>query len=237
VATELAPQAQPELTDDQRAMALEWFGYGRWQAAYWFVGIEPGGDELDACFRMWDALGRAELVDIAARHEEHQVDWFGPDVTQPQRTWQKLIWLLLQYKDKDPTPEAVLAYQKARLGRADGETALIEMCGLPAKNNGVDIPRMLFRKERTDVLAQRMREHRPEFVVFYSPNNRKGRQYVDAWDAISGVTLVRDQPEVVGQTVCVMTYHPNGKWSKDYWREIADRIKAIADPVPRRNCS
>jgi hypothetical protein len=133
----------------------------------------------------------------------------------------------MRYKGEDPTPKAVLEYQKTRLGRADNETALIEIGALPAVNNGVDIPRLRFRKERIKVLSERMRHHEPEFVVFYSPDNSKGRRYVDAWNAITGKTLVRDEPVVVGRTTCVMTYHPNDELSKAYWLDIADRIGSL----------
>jgi hypothetical protein len=60
-------------------MARSWFGYGRWAAPYWFVGIEPGGDELDECVHLWKREGEAELIDIAAHHEEFSTDWFGPN--------------------------------------------------------------------------------------------------------------------------------------------------------------
>jgi len=38
--------------DDAREMARSWFGYGRWSAPYWFVGMEPGGDDLDVCVQI-----------------------------------------------------------------------------------------------------------------------------------------------------------------------------------------
>jgi hypothetical protein len=213
------------LTESERALAKGWYGYGRWGAPYWFVGIEPGGDELDACVRMWDALECAELLDIAAHHEEHGTDWFGEGVTRTQPTWQKLIWLLMHYQDREPHASAVLEYQKKRLGRADEETALIELSALPAYSTTIARPRMLFRAERVNLIRKRLLHHQPEFAVFYSPDNGKERRYVDAWNAITGHILVRDVPVLVGRTACVMTYHPNGKWSKDYWRGIAETLR------------
>jgi len=213
-------------SEREKCMALGWYGYGRWSAPYWFVGIEPGGDELDACVRMWEVLGREELLDIAARHGEFGRDWFGPDVTEVQKTWQKLIWLLMYYKGEEPTARAVLEYQKMRLGRADGETALPELSSLPAVDGSVGRPRVLFRSHSVAVIRQRLLEHSPEFAVFYSPDNRPDRRYVDAWSAIVGTSLVRDEPVLVGRTACVMTYHPNGAWSKAYWEKIARVLKA-----------
>jgi hypothetical protein len=213
------------LTAEQRAMARGWYGYGRWAAPYWFVGIEPGGDELDACVRLWNVLGRRELLDIAAHHEEHGTDWFGPGA-RPQPTWQKLIWLLLHYQRRSCAPSAVLEYQKTRLGRANDETALVELSAIPAAGSSVARPRMLFRDDRTALLRTRLLEHEPTFAVFYSPDNGRDRRYVDAWNAITSTTLTRDVPVMVGRTACVMTYHPNGKWSKAYWQAIAEALRS-----------
>ena len=91
----------PSLTPDQEAIALDWYGYGRWEAPYWFIGIEPGGDDLDECVRMWNALCRHELIDIQGYREDGDFDYFSAEA-KPQRTWQKLIWLLLAYKEQEP---------------------------------------------------------------------------------------------------------------------------------------
>jgi len=171
---------------------------------------------------MWTALGRGELLDIAAHHEDHDIDWFGENATRPQPTWQKLIWLLLAFKGCEPSAEATLAYQKGHLGRSGDESALIEISSLPAKH-GVVIPRELFRKEREMLIAKRMRQHEPRFLVFYSP----APTYQKSWVAIAGVSLTRDVPVVVGRTVCLMTYHPNGERSKAYWAEHGRRLRTL----------
>jgi hypothetical protein len=41
--------AEDRLNQERRALARGSCSSGRWEAPYWFVGIEPGGDELDAC--------------------------------------------------------------------------------------------------------------------------------------------------------------------------------------------
>jgi hypothetical protein len=139
---------------------------------------------------MWRALRYGELVDIAAHHDKHDRDWFGESVTKTQPTWQKLIWLLMYYEGREPTANAVLAYQKTRLGRMNDETALLELSALPAYGSGIPRPRMLFRAERVALIRERLLAHEPEVVVFYSPDNRPGRRYVDAWEAIIGARLV-----------------------------------------------
>ena len=46
------------MTAEDRA-ARAWFGYGRWQAPYWFIGMEPGGTEHAASYESWERLGGA----------------------------------------------------------------------------------------------------------------------------------------------------------------------------------
>lgn len=214
--------AKDVLTADQREMAQHWYGYGRWEAPYWFVGLEPGGDELDACVRLWHRLNKTELLDIVAHHEEHVLDWFS-EYAGTQPTWAKLIWLLLAYKGLEPTRDATRDYQKKHLGRANDETALLEISCLPAKHNGVPVPREIFRAERIATLHERMLHYAPRFVVFYSPDMR----YRNAWEKIAGCELTHDEPVMVGPTACVVTYHPNGERSKAYWSVMGQKLRSL----------
>jgi hypothetical protein len=44
------------------------YGYGDYRGAYWFVGMEEGGsdsfDEVAKRLRLWDERGRRELEDV-----------------------------------------------------------------------------------------------------------------------------------------------------------------------------
>lgn len=52
-----------------KALAAEsWFGYGRWDAKYWFVGMEPGGTDEVASYESWRRLGAGELIDCRQHH-------------------------------------------------------------------------------------------------------------------------------------------------------------------------
>ena len=67
------------------------FGYGRWTAPIWFVGIEEAGgrDELEIERRisLWNARGRKELEDAPSFYPETGNDrWHGGTaILQP--TW------------------------------------------------------------------------------------------------------------------------------------------------------
>jgi hypothetical protein len=92
-------------------MAREWYGYGRWDAPYWFIGQEPGMDpaennDLKPRCDAWIKLGAGELVDCQEHHFGFgQYDWHRevpPPLLQP--TWKHLIRLLLAYRSgKEPT--------------------------------------------------------------------------------------------------------------------------------------
>lgn len=208
--------------DDQDALTNGWFGYGNWNSPYWFVGMEPGGDEGVANFLRWDQLGRGELLDIFAHHETHPLDWFS-DVSGTQSTWAKLIRLLLAYKGIEPTRAATLNYQRAHLGRLNDETALLELSALAAAHTRIDVQRTLNRAKRIQVIRQRLTEMRPEFVVFYSTKP----VYAEAWSQIAGTPLLEGQPVIVDTTAFLMSYHPQYKRGKVYWVELAQRLRNL----------
>jgi hypothetical protein len=195
------------------------FGYGRWDAPFWFIGIEPGGEELQASVETWHTLGGTELVDAAKHHVNHAKQWFTPEAPTQLGTYAKLIWLLLAYHGVDPTSEATVDYQRNRLGRADanGETALIELSATPSPEDSKTPP----NPARVALIRERVVKHKPRFVVFYSPN----KLYRPAWETIAGVSLERDKASTVDRTTFVVTYHTNGRRDKAYWSNIAHALR------------
>jgi hypothetical protein len=62
-------QSRPILVSmaDAKALAAErWYGYGRWNAPYWFVCKEPGGVDEPEQYASWLRLGAGELIDCRA---------------------------------------------------------------------------------------------------------------------------------------------------------------------------
>jgi len=58
------------LTEDA---AQKWFGYGKWSAPFWFVGMEQGGmDDNDhiGWEKAWQDLGGTELIDCREHHRK-----------------------------------------------------------------------------------------------------------------------------------------------------------------------
>jgi hypothetical protein len=85
-----------ELDNPRQLAARKWFGYGRWEAPYWFVGMEPGSDDELAWYQTWARLGGDELCDCRQHHlGTDYLKWHKAEFPSPQPTWIPLIQLLL----------------------------------------------------------------------------------------------------------------------------------------------
>jgi hypothetical protein len=54
-------------------MAEHFYGYGRWDAPFWFIGPEAamdndGIDSISARFQSWEKLGGSAIVDCVEHH-------------------------------------------------------------------------------------------------------------------------------------------------------------------------
>lgn len=219
------PFDRTDLTDDMKEYMEHYYGWGDYNARYWFFGMEPGGAGLHLLFlAIWQHLGKTALHDFAL-HCKLQADLPGvPDFCSPtaplQDTFGPLMWFLLGYQlGRDLSNEEVLAYQREKWGRHRGDTALLELSALPSGGaNTKTIPnwaRQLFLSERLAHLKQKLRVHKPELAVFYS------KTYLKAWREITGVQLEPYQPERVGPTLCLVTDHPTYRFNQ--------RLKALND--------
>jgi len=101
------------MNDDERELALNCYGYGRWDAPYWFIGPEQGKGKLEqkdvtdraSAFRK---LNRDGLCDCRAFHTEIKDErWHfkeegirHKDMPPLQATWKSLILLLMAYQEK-----------------------------------------------------------------------------------------------------------------------------------------
>lgn len=232
------------------------YGYSDYAGDYWFVGMEEGGGdafaEVERRLQLWDQRGRLELEDAAAYHAElGEVRWFGPR-PRLQPTWNRLIRIALSAEGQDVQTEQVRAYQRDQLGRHGSPNCLLELLPLPSPSLGhwlyaqhSHLPALATREAymrhyaapRAEHLRQRIDQHKPKAVIFYSVNPN----YLRWWQAIAGVTFTA-QP-VLGaplhiahhdHTVFVITYHPVAQGIRnDYFHQagklIAARAKTRAD--------
>jgi hypothetical protein len=161
------------------------YGYGGYDAKYWFIGLEEGGvsslDDLAARIAAWRRLGSRETEDLYEFHREIKFEgWFGANAKR-QRTWGRLIQIVLTAEGRPCGPQDIMRYQANRLGRKGGETLLSEALPLPAKNlttwyaDAAGLPELRSREEYTRVvrpdrvahLKRRISENQPRVVIFY----------------------------------------------------------------------
>jgi hypothetical protein len=228
---------RPDTSDaDIHDMARKWYGYGRWDAPFWFIGPEPGMDpsednNLRPRCNAWIKLGAGELVDCKEHHFGFGwYDWHR-EVPRPriQKTWEKLIRLLLFVRNGEaPGAEDIRSYQQRFWGMKSGETCVIELCSLAANKlkvkKGVTWDANCFREERIETIRRRISVHKPALVVMY----RKSAKL--HWESIAGGPF-SDAPDIRmiggGPTQAVFADHPVSKdgVSASYWLRIAENLR------------
>jgi hypothetical protein len=215
------------VTVDPKALAVEnWFGYGRWDAPYWFVGMEPGGDDHPELYTAWQAAGGGSLID-AAEHEEQwnlrvpahlQMHHFATKPVIQKGTWQPLIYIVLGFNGEDADSHT---YQRDRLGRARGDMALIELCSVAAKNLAIPGDRDRFMPERIDFIKRQLKTNAVEIAVFY------GTTYREKYEQIAG-RFNRDGLRWRGRTLCALINHPSRPSRKyAYWRVYGEMLRKV----------
>lgn len=216
---------------DLAKMAEHFFGYGRWDAPFWFVGPEAGMgkggiDSIAARFESWQLLGGGGVVDCSKHHLGFGLTKWHQSHPPTQATWRQLIRLLLAYKGMNPTLNDIRAYQRDHWGREDGETCVIELSGLPAPNMGVERDRLSFLSRRVERIWNETRLHRPKFIVMYGTGQR------GEWEQIAGGNFDADGLHRVAEigTVAAITPHPVSRGiSGEFWKEIGQRLRATVN--------
>jgi hypothetical protein len=210
-----------------REMARDCYGYGRWSAPYWFIGPEQGQGRDDLCrrFEVWKKLNQDGLCDCREFHHGiDEVKWHRNTRPPLQRTWDKLIILLMTFKEQ-PTgkTEHRRAYQRNEWAMTHGETCVIELSGLAAHDLNVDRGtwRVDFLDQRIKVIRKRIEENVPKFVVMY------GAAQNAAWREIAGRELAFGQVVEFNGTAFVMAAHPvsNQGVSNNYWSGLGVQIR------------
>ncbi len=224
----------PKLPDGPKALAAEhWFGYGRWDAPFWFVGMEPGGDDDHASYEAWLALdpNMDGLIDCRAHHVASNVvadktvtHWHVEGVPPIQRTWGSLIRTLLASNGEAPTETDIATYQRDEWGSLHGETAVIELSALHARNLGQNVPRTLFRSARIAEICRRLALKTRGFALFY------GLTYETEFAEVAG-DFGPAGCRWHGNTFCVLTVHPAYRYAPPsaYWVELGNWIRAAVD--------
>ena len=126
---------------------------------------------------------------------------------------------------------SAIAYQRDKWGALDGETALLEISAIRAKNLGTHVDRDLYKEQRINILAERLTRYRPKFVLFY------GKMYQKIYERIAGVSFDAHGFARQGDTLCVIVSHPTargnpaGMRSGAWWFAKGREMQLIAAPA------
>lgn len=206
-------------------MARRSYGYGTWDAPYWFIGPEPGqaryeNDDLNQRVKAWLHLGGRELCDCRKFHEFiDEMKWHGKK-PRLQQTWRRLILSLMSFLQESTDRESLRAFQCDQWGKLGGETCVIELSGLAANNFKVSRRRELFRPERIKFIRNKILRCNPMFVVMYGARQKK------AWEEIAGSEFPSDGILQARSTIFAFAPHPISHGSTDaFWKELGKRLR------------
>jgi hypothetical protein len=207
-------------------MAEYFFGYGRWDAPFWFIGPEPGGahsgDNLEQRYQSWKGLGFEPVVDCAAHHRGIPLTKWHQPRPPTQATWRQLIRLLLSYKGEPTDIEAIRAYQRDKWGNSTGETCVIELSGLASPNLRTPQARTTFLSRRIERIREEALTHNPEFIVMYGVGQRK------EWEQIAGTTFDSNGTCRIEKTVAAIAPHPvTPGLGNEYWLALGLTLRCI----------
>lgn len=225
--------ARTEMSPQIEKMARQCYGYGRWDAPYWFIGLGEGmgSESLYKRAEAWGELQNEGLCDCRAFHERIRENRWHEKPVQFQPTWRRLMLLLMTFLERDGDDDSLLRkYQSGEWGIREGETCACELFGLPAPNfktyktlmNGRFNP-----EESKDILQKRIEFirckiscHNPIFVVMYGRGARK------QWRAIADCSLPDDTICKLGSTMMVSAIHPTAHGVEDaYWVNLGERLR------------
>jgi hypothetical protein len=210
------------MDDDVREMARRRFGFGRWSAPYWFIGLEEAtaSDDMDGLLlreRVWSRLGENELDDCPEFHRGlGETSWHR---TKPrlQPTWRPLMLMLMSFTGRPTDRETLREYQRDKWGTLDGETCIVELSGLAAPGLGTKRDRS-FVNDRIPVIRERLHAHRPMLVVMYGFAGREN------WEKLAGRRIPDDCILTEGPTILALAKHPASRgMTNNYWTELAER--------------
>jgi len=238
VPTTLPATTSTETGDARERAARGWFGYGQWNAPYWFVGMEPGGTDDIAWYETWLRLGGTELCDCRDHHLGTSFSkWHVGSRPPVQWTWRRLIQLLLGYEGRPADLDSVSAYQRDKWGALTGDTALAEVSAIRARSIATKLDRTTNLDQRVSILQERLAANEPNFAVFY------GTTFRNIYERIAQVKFDAKGYGWSGATLCVLVVHPAARSissevkSGDWWiRKGAEIRTIIAQKKPVQGC-
>lgn len=208
-------------------MARNFFGFGRWSAPHWFIGLEQGGGDNERRAEAFKELQRDGLCDCRQFHLRiGEPRWHG-DGTEIQRTWGRLMRLLASFYGADSDDTGLLAYQKNHWGMHGGDTCIIELLGLSAAGLHVEMDRKKqYQMERINTIREKLAENTPKTVVMY------GFTGENSFQKLAGGTLIRGEIVKHEKSLIIFVDHPTrqrrGNTDRS-WNDLGTKMRTNAD--------
>jgi hypothetical protein len=229
------------------------YGYGNYSAPNWFIGMEEGGgdsfEEIQRRMMVWNKRGRRELEDVAEYHIELGITHPFNEKPKLQRTWAKLIRVLLTIEGESPTKEDVRAYQQHHWARSNGNVNLMELLPLPSPSTrhwlyadhsgradlrSRDEYKRIWSVVRIKGLQERIATYQPKAVIFYSFG------YLPYWNEVAGIELQPALSDTIyarrnASTLYVVLKHPAAKGAEitsEYFHKAGRFIRMVLTDKP-----
>ena len=185
------------------------WGYGNLQSDIWFVGMEEGFhgslEDLNNRFQKTKNKNVIDIKDDMIGVKDH-IKWFNNN-SNLQKTWHKLIFILLTLRSKENTAiDDLKHFQRNEFARLNSDHCSLEFMPLPSKSVnprdwmykqfGVDY--LKNRKEytkkimplRISLFKKIISQYKPKIIIFYSLS------YLDKWKEIIGKSSIIHSKEI-----------------------------------------
>lgn len=226
-----------------REMAERCYGYGNWNAPYWFIGLGEGigpNETVEERAMAWCELEQDGLCDCREFHLHRLINdqrWHV-DPVKLGSTWRPLMLLLRTLLGEKVDKESLRQYQRNHWGVRKDQTCIIELFGLPAPTlkafmaligglfNHEEMDRIL--NGRIQFIRKKIIEQQPSLVVMY------GYTAEEQWQKIARQSILRDKASKIGSTTMLLTKHPTAPNPEGdpYWKRMANICVQTVDSHP-----
>lgn len=222
------------------------WGYGNLNSGIWFIGMEEGFHgslaDLESRFNRTKNRVVIDVQDDMADVPDH-MKWFLPACKKMQKTWSKLILILLVLKSEAFDNEKIKEFQKRNFARINGDHCCLEFMPLPCRSTNkkdwfydqFGLEYLNNRKEycakimplRTKLFQELINKYKPKVVICYSLT------YLKNWEEIIGSGYEKNKDLYYGKSnstnFFIIPHSTAHGMTSQQWLDLAMMIKEKAE--------